>query len=96
MRKIYHIAFLGLATSLATTPSVAQMPPSPAPPPPPIVKDSDPNKPLSDKLNESEGVLTPDSTADSKMQIIPPPSASPMPVIPPPGEPGGDQRIQPK
>lgn len=82
--------------ALVSAPVNAQTPPAPAPPAPPVVKESDPNKPLSDKLKENEGVLTPNLGLDKEMQVKPPPTSSQMPVIPPPGEPGGDPKIQPK
>jgi hypothetical protein len=53
--------------------------------------------PLSKKLNENEGVLKPPHGIDPEMQQQPPANAGDkMPVIVPPGEPGGDQNIQPK
>ena len=53
--------------------------------------------PLSKKLNENEGVLKPPHGIDPEMQQQPPANTGDkMPVIVPPGEPGGDQRIQPK
>jgi len=94
MQRHLLMIWLGLAAGLTASPGSAQVTPSPAPPPP-VMRDTDPNKPLSEKLQESEGVLIPNPNIDPQMQIVPP-TTSPMPVIPPPGEPGGDQSIQPK
>ncbi len=52
--------------------------------------------PLSDKLKESEGVIEPSPGADPDIQKPTPDINSKMPVIPPPGEPGGDPNVQPK
>lgn len=45
------------------------------------------NKPLSETLNENEGVLKPPPEVDPNMS---------KPVIIPPGEPGGGLTVQPK
>ena len=49
---------------------------------------------LSDKLAASKGIICPPSV-DPHMQQRPPEGGA-MKVIPPPGSPGGDQRVQPK
>jgi hypothetical protein len=49
---------------------------------------------LSDKLAQSDGVICPPNI-DSDIRA-PTPPGGPMPVIPPPGSPGGDQSVQPK
>ncbi|WP_083909627.1 hypothetical protein [Rhodopseudomonas sp. B29] len=51
--------------------------------------------PLGDKLAKSEGVLCPPSNIDPEIRA-PTPDVGKMPVIPPPGSPGGDQSVQPK
>jgi hypothetical protein len=53
------------------------------------------NGDLSDKLNKSNGVIHPDDAVDPKMQR-PAPATGEMPVIPPPGAPGGAPGVQPK
>jgi hypothetical protein len=50
---------------------------------------------LGDKLAESDGIICPPPNVDPKMRA-PAPSGGPMPVIPPPGSPGGDQTVRPK
>lgn len=50
---------------------------------------------LSDKLNSTNGVIHPKGNVDPGI-AKPATSDDPMPVIPPPGDPGGDPRTQPK
>jgi hypothetical protein len=51
--------------------------------------------PLSDRLAKSGGVLCPPAGVDPEMRA-PTPDAGNMPVIPPPGSPGGDPNVRPK
>lgn len=50
---------------------------------------------LSDRLADSKGVICPPSGVDPGL-TTPPPNGGRMPVIPPPGTPGGDPSLQPK
>lgn len=50
---------------------------------------------LSDKLARSGGVICPPQHLDPEIRQPTPPGGS-MPVIPPPGSPGGDPSVQPK
>jgi hypothetical protein len=50
---------------------------------------------LSDKLARSGGVICPPEHVDPEIKQPTPPGGA-MPVIPPPGSPGGDPSIQPK
>lgn len=50
---------------------------------------------LSSKLAASDGVICPPARVDPEIKA-PTPEAGPMPVIPPPGSPGGNPRVQPK
>jgi len=50
---------------------------------------------LSDQLAESKGVICPPAGVDPGI-TVPPIGGGRMPVIPPPGTPGGDPNIQPK
>src|SRR3954466_10923349 len=52
-------------------------------------------KPLSDQLPQSRGVICPPAGVDPEMRQ-PPPQGGTLKVIPPPGSPGGDPRVQPK
>jgi hypothetical protein len=51
---------------------------------------------LSDKLASSDGVLCPPTGVDPEIKLPTPPTGSDMPVIPPPGSPGGDPSVRPK
>lgn len=52
---------------------------------------------LSEKLNRSDGVIAPPTGVDSGMTTrAPAANTGAMPIITPPGEPGGNQSIQPK
>jgi hypothetical protein len=50
---------------------------------------------LGERLAQSKGVICPPDV-DPAMKVPPPETGSKMPVIPPSGAPGGDQKIQPK
>src|SRR3954447_26485093 len=50
---------------------------------------------LSDQLASSKGIICPPADVDSGMRQKPPEGGA-MKVVPPPGSPGGDQRVQPK
>lgn len=50
---------------------------------------------LSDKLARSGGVICPPEHVDSEIRQPTPPGGN-MPVIPPPGSPGGDPSVRPK
>lgn len=50
---------------------------------------------LSDKLASSRGIICPPAGVDPQMQQRPQEGGS-IKVVPPPGSPGGDQRVQPK
>ena len=54
------------------------------------------NEPLSDKLARFAGVLCPPTGVDPEIRATTPETGSNMPVIPPPGSPGGDPTIRPK
>jgi hypothetical protein len=56
-----------------------------------------PHDDLSRKLDRSDGVIKPPPTGDAEIHIKPKDeNVGNMPVIPPPGSPGGRQDIQPK
>jgi len=50
---------------------------------------------LTDKLAKSDGVLCPPAGVDPEIRA-PAPDVGRMPVIPPPGSPGGDPTVRPK
>ena len=67
----------------------------PAPSPP--LPSQPPDENLSRRLERSDGVLTPPPTGDTEIHVPPKDEgAATMPIIPPPGSPGGRQDIQPK
>jgi hypothetical protein len=91
-------------------PALAQVqsPPSPppvAPPPaitvpekiaPPLADDMT-GTTLSDKLNRSDGVIKPPAGVDPEIHApVPQGQTRRMPVIPPPGSPGGNPDVDPK
>ena len=51
---------------------------------------------LSEKLARSGGVICPPEHVDPEIRQPTPPTGGSMPVIPPPGSPGGDPSVQPK
>jgi hypothetical protein len=48
---------------------------------------------LSERLDRSDGVIRP-RNVDPEMRVPPPASADKMPVVPPPGSPGGDSSLR--
>jgi hypothetical protein len=54
------------------------------------------HEPLGDKLARSDGVLCPPPGVDPEIRAPTPPDTGKMPVIPPPGSPGGDPNLRPK
>lgn len=56
-----------------------------------------PRENLSDRLERTEGVIKPAPSADQEIvKPAPVPNPGTTPVITPPGEPGGNQNVQPK
>jgi hypothetical protein len=99
MRRLFFLALAFL--SAVATANAQTTPPAQAPkdcPPgtnsnaPGLNNDSRGN--LSDKLASSKGIICPPAV-DSGMQQKPPEGGA-LKVVPPPGSPGGDQRVQPK
>ena len=102
MRRALLLALLltGAAAGSAlgqTTPPVqdqgASCPPGVGRDAPAIGRDSD--KPLSDQLAASKGIICPPAGIDPQIQQRPPEGGT-MKVIPPPGSPGGNPNVQPK
>ena len=54
-----------------------------------------PDQTLSDRLAQSNGVICPPPHVDPDIKA-PTPEGGTMPVIPPPGSPGGNPQVQPK
>ncbi|HEX3419257.1 MAG TPA: hypothetical protein VHT21_23080 [Stellaceae bacterium] len=66
----------------------AGQPATPATPPATGTSSSD--------LNRSGGVITPPAGVDPEIKQTPPATGSTMPIIPPPGTPGGNPAVKPK
>jgi hypothetical protein len=60
----------------------------------PCAEPGDSSKSMSDKLDQGGGVICPPNV-DPGMKT-PAPETGKMPVIPPPGSPGGDPNVHPK
>ena len=88
------VATLAAAPALAQDPGAARrgqdsdpvLPPQNEQVPEKVRPDGGDNRTLSDKLEESGGVIKPPSDVDSNIKTVPPePSPNSTPVIPPPG-----------
>lgn len=100
-------SFVLPAIAFAQTPP-KPLPPSPpevmeppgesaAPTPDPSTGNEKPKEPLSKELQQGEGVIEPPRGADPDIEKKPPQDfESKTPVIPPPGEAGGNPDVQPK
>jgi hypothetical protein len=104
MRGFMVGAVLTAATLLWAPIAQAQSPPAPellGPGPkacPPDVRNpprASNDRPLSEQLSESKGVICPPAAADPEIVKRPAPTRD-NPVIPPPGSPGGDPTVRPK
>jgi hypothetical protein len=77
-------------------------PPNSPSPPPEQIRPADPNngaagsQTLSDKLSRQQGTLQPPAIDPGIRKPVPQRGQGSMPVIPPPGTPGGDQKVVPK
>jgi hypothetical protein len=95
-----------ISTSVAHAQSERPVPPSASPStrgectpgpdsPQPGGNETTGSRPLSDRLAQSKGVICPPTGIDPGI-AVPPVGGGRMPVIPPPGTPGGDPGIVPK
>ncbi|HEY7578538.1 MAG TPA: hypothetical protein VH855_13160 [Acetobacteraceae bacterium] len=76
-------------------------PPSSPSPPPEQIRPADPKdgtagQTLSDRLSRQQGTLQPPAVDPGMRKPVPQRGEGTMPVIPPPGTPGGDQKVVPK
>lgn len=104
MKEILALA-AAVVTAVSTLPLYAQ---NEGPTPPSTQRDCPPDvapprsgettgrAPLSDRLSESRGVICPPKGVDPGIVEKTPPTNAPMPVIPPPGTPGGRPGAQPR
>ena len=90
MRRTWLIvaALAGLGASAIAAERPAEQPNQPVEPPAIGSSSSD--------LSRSGGVIRPPADVDPQMKQMPPSSGYRMPVIPPPGTPGGNPSAKPK
>ena len=90
MRRIWLIVatLAGLGASAIAAERPAEQPNQPVEPPASGSSSSD--------LGRSGGVIRPPADVDPQMKQMPPSSGDRMPVIPPPGTPGGNPSAKPK
>jgi hypothetical protein len=86
------LTFAAVGPACAQTPSAEQKTPSAEQKP--RSEPGDSSKTLSDKLAQGGGVICPPNV-DPGIKV-PAPETGKMPVIPPPGSPGGDPNVKPK
>ena len=87
----------GVAAAQTTVPQGSDHPGSACPPgtganAPTVGKEQ--QRPLSDQLAQSKGVICPPAGVDPQMRQAPPEGGT-LKVIPPPDSPGGSPRVQP-
>jgi hypothetical protein len=105
----YHPCLAGLAAALLIVAAAqAQTPKPPSSgadntvPQNVVPQESTPGKdsgsnPLSEQLSRSGGVIKPPANVDRQIQApTPNPGPKSMPVVPPPGSPGGNPDVKPK
>jgi hypothetical protein len=90
MRRTWLIVatLAGLGASAIAAERPAEQPNQPVEPPAIGSSSSD--------LGRSGGVIRPPADVDPQMKQMPPSSGDRMPVIPPPGTPGGNPSVKPK
>jgi hypothetical protein len=90
MRRTWLIvaALAGLGASAIAAERPAEQPNQPVEPPAIGGSSAD--------LGRSGGVIRPPADVDPQMKQMPPSSGDRMPVIPPPGTPGGNPSVKPK
>jgi len=90
MRRIWLIAaaLAAFAAPAIAAERPAEQPSQPAEPPA--------SGSTSSELSRSGGVIKPPGDVDPQMKQTPPSAGDRMPVIPPPGTPGGNPSVKPK
>jgi hypothetical protein len=87
--RFLTIAFFGFTTVAIAAENQGEKQPS-TPAVPPLSGSS------SSELSRSGGVIVPPAGVDPQMKQTPPASGDNMPVVPPPGTPGGNPSVKPK
>jgi hypothetical protein len=106
LRLRFGAAFVAVALSPFTTVQAQspQSPPAPqilgpgpkaCPPDVPVPPRASSDRPLSEQLSESKGIICPPAGVDPQIVERPAPTRD-NPVIPAPGSPGGDQTVKPR
>jgi hypothetical protein len=90
MRRTWLIVatLAGLGASAIAAERPAEQPNKPVEPPASGSSSSD--------LSRSGGVIKPPADVDPQMKQTPPSTGARMPIIPPPGTPGGNPEVKPK
>jgi hypothetical protein len=99
MTDLRNIAAAAMIAVLATAVGCNAQPAPPQQQPPSQGSSNDEprqNNPRGNHLSHSHGVIEPPANGDRNVLPAPNEGSSAMPVIPPPGTPGGNQRVQPK
>jgi hypothetical protein len=108
MKRMLIVAIMaagGFTAAMAQSPSLQQQAPNMPPLDKMPAEKVEPNDPsatgstgtLSDKLEKTDGVIKPPTTATPDMTVpAPVPNPGTTPVIPPPGSPGGNQSVDPR
>jgi hypothetical protein len=104
MQRLKNVAVAAAILAASSAYGQSQTPTAPStqrdcPPdvaPPPRSGETTARAPLSERLSESKGVICPPKGVDPGIIEKPPPGNAPMPIIPPPGTPGGRPDAQPK
>ena len=97
MSRLLALAGLGLLIATAQAQTPKPKPPPPTAETPPGEETATPSNPLSEQLSRSGGVIKPPENVDRKIEApTPDPGAHSMPIVPPPGAPGGDPNVKPK
>lgn len=86
----------GVTTPPTAPPSAPSPPPEKIAPPGRDTLSTKGHNTLSDKLARQQGTLQPPNAVDPDMAKAPPQAQGTMPVIRPPGSPGGNQQVVPK
>jgi hypothetical protein len=97
-RLVFSAALLALALATAVSAFAQSESRAPAPQNEPRHFDSQAQRDqnLSNRLERSDGVIAPPTHVDPDIHVSPPATGDKMPVVPPPGSPGGDQSVRPK
>jgi hypothetical protein len=97
-RLVFSAAALALTSATAVCAFAQSEPRAPAQQNEPRHFDSQAqsDQTLSDRLGRSGGVIAPPTHVDPDIHVAPPATGDKMPVVPPPGSPGGDQSVKPK